>query len=130
VRLERPQTSDIVQGKLVVLLSPPGTGAVPQMRLVERVEGGLVFLEPTALFLEDDDVSETFALTLALERLRLPHVEVGDVVFYRTKPARISRPCPPNDLHAHVEFVATPGVEHFTNLIHLDFTPSLLAFVD
>jgi hypothetical protein len=138
VKLEEPSLNDITVGRLVVLMPPSKQGAgggyddLPQMRFVERVDGGLVFLEPTAMFLDDDDVSETFSTGEALKRLRLPRCEVGDRVFYRTRPARLTK-CSPNDLHAHVVFdddaAAGCEAEHYTSLIHLDFSPTLIAFV-
>ena len=87
----------------------------------------MVFLEPTALFLDDDEVSETFSLPEALRRLRLPSCELGDLVFYRTRPAVITQ-CHDNDLHVHVSFDGE-DVEHYTSLIHVDFAPTLIFFV-
>lgn len=137
MKLEEPSSKDITVGRLVVLMPPSqetqgdvGCFELPQMRFVERVEGGLVFLEPTALFLDDDNVSETFSMSEALKRLRLPRCEVGDRVFYRTRPAHITQ-CAPNDLHVHLVFDDGVGgdTEHYTSLIHIDFTPTLIAFV-
>ena len=129
MKLVELTAGDLIQGRLVVLLPAPGAGDIPQLRLVERVETHLVFLEPTAMFLDDDEVSETFSFTEAMRRLRLPVIESGDPVFYRTRPARVCKAMA-NDFHVYVEFQDSPGQEHYTNLIHLDFTPSLLAFAE
>ncbi len=124
MKLVVPQENDLSVGRLVVLMPARASYETPALRFVERRESEVVFLEPIGVFLEDEDVSETFGLTEALERLRLPLCEIGDEVFFRTRLARITR-CQPNDFHAHVAF-AGEEVEHYTNLIHLDFTPTLL----
>jgi hypothetical protein len=103
-----------------------GDGGIPSLRFIERLEGTMVFLELTALFLEDDKVSETFSVTEALRRLRVPQCEIGDRVFYRTRSAVITQ-CHKNDLHVHLAFDAG-GPEHYTNIIHVDFAPTLIEF--
>lgn len=111
-------------GKLVVLLPDGAERTRLEVRFVERCDAQLVYLEPPAFFLDDDDVTERCALGEVGLWLREPVIEAGDAIVWRGRPGRIAR-CLPNDMHVYVTLDDTPHTEQYTNLIHVDFSPTL-----
>lgn len=112
-------------GKIVVYLRPANSTAGPrsQMCIVDTVLPTGVTLEP-AYSLEIEDA--LFEVSTADLKNHIFHgaPSIGDKVLFRGKPGSISN-CEENGTHVHVVLEESPGAEHYTNLIHLDFSPTL-----
>lgn len=129
-----PMTLDqLTPGQLVAFRPLYGSGRDAQsdnahvLRVVDRVVGDRFYLSPVSLFLDSTSANEYVSLHDAGARLLVPIIEVGDAVLLRGRPAIVSQ-CLPNDFHVYVKLCDPPNFEVYTNLIHLDFYPTLVKF--
>lgn len=102
----------------------PDREVLPLLRMVERVEAGRIYLEPLSAWLDDDDTTESVEVAAAAAALRTPVFESGDKVRLRGSPGRIVRLIP-YDMHVYIALDENPLFEHYTNIVQLDFGPTL-----
>jgi hypothetical protein len=116
----------LVPGRLVLLETAPYTAPHHYvLRFVEHICDAFVHLAPVDLFLDVEQVTERVPLEHACGCLRIPQFECGDPIFLHGRPGYIAN-AEQNDLHVYVT-LQDGNLEKpiYTNLIHVDVTPTL-----
>lgn len=119
------QTSDLVIGKIVVLMQKENCSLV--LRIIESLDMDFVYLAPAAIILDDLDVTEKITISECIQNVKVPIFQRDDPILFKDRKGRVLS-CSTNDFHVYVTLEEFPGKEFYTNLIHLNFAPSLELF--
>lgn len=128
MRLQPCQDDALAVGRLVLLESPDaantGDGRRLLFRMITRVDASSVALEPVALLIEDDDVTEVIPRAESAKLLHIPIWEAGDPVCLDGRPGRIQSLIP-HDLHVTVKLDPPDSREVYANIIRMDLSPAI-----
>lgn len=124
VQLKKPIHSDLTIGKIVVLCETSNIQCVSGLRLIEFIDENKIRLSPVSIMYDDDQISEQLSIEAAHEYLYLPIFEIDDKILFHNRPGRIVS-VSENDYHIRIVLEEFPDKEIYTNLIHLDFSPSI-----
>lgn len=116
--------SDLSIGKLVILIQKIKNSSLFELRIIECIDQDHVHLVPATLIMDDSDVTEKIPLAECSLCLKIPIFEQGDPVLFKGHSGTVLN-CSTNDFHVYISLDEYPGKEFYTNLVHLNFTPSL-----
>jgi hypothetical protein len=119
----------LTPGQLVLLDTCSKTPCRYALRFIEHVCHTFVHLAPVDLFLDAEQVTDTIPLSEVHTRLSIPEFECGDPIFLHGRPGWIAH-THINDLHVYVTLEGENTHKPvYTNLIHVDVTPTLSKYV-